>query len=113
MKTRSSAPTKQKGLSREAVHPTGPFLTAAALNCLHDPSPTHDAVRSSAELALSSEILSNCMTCIFLAILALISCLTVINTVHKQLHSGLQQNNVLEVYYLVRQSSQPQQSKFI
>lgn len=53
------------------------------------------------------------MTCIFLAILTLISCLTIINTVHRQLHSGLQQNNVLDVYYHVRQSSQPQQSKFI
>ena len=112
-RTRSSALPKQKGLSREAVHPTGPFLTAAALKGLHGPSPTHQAVRFSAELDLSSERLSSCMTCIFLAILAFISCLTIINTMRRQLHSVLQQNNVLEVYYHISQSSQPQQSEFI
>lgn len=112
-RTRRSALPKQKGRGRAAVRSTRPFLTAAALKGLHDPSPTHQAVRPSAELALSSERLSNCMTCIFLAILASISCLTIINTMRSQLHSVLQENNVLEVYYHVFQSSQPQQSEFI
>lgn len=109
-RTRSWTLPKQKGVSRAAVHPIRPFFTAATLKGLHNPSPSHLRVRYSAELALSQEIFSNCMTCIFLAILAFISCLTVMNTMCIQLHSVLQQKNVFEVCYHV---SQPQQSEFM
>lgn len=59
---------KQKGLSRGAVHPFKPFFTAAVLKGLPAPSPTHQATRSSAELALPLERFSNFLTSTFLAV---------------------------------------------
>lgn len=64
-RSRSSAPSKQKGLIKEAVYPIRPFLTGTALKGLLNPSPTHQAVRSSAELALASQRMFNFMTCRF------------------------------------------------
>lgn len=84
---RSSAPSKQKGLIREAVCPIRPFLIGTALKGLLQSSLTHQAVRSGAELALPSQRLFNCT---FLANLTFVSCLTIINTMCKQLHSVLQ-----------------------
>lgn len=112
-RSRSSALCKQKGLIKEAVYSSRPFLTGAALKGLLNSSPSHQAVRSSAELALPSQRMFSCMTCIFLAVLSFPSYLTIINTMCRQLHSVLQHKNVFEGYYHVSQPAQHQQSELI
>lgn len=105
-RSRSLAPSKQKGFIKEAVYSIRPFLTGTALKGLLNSSPIHQA-------ALPSQRLFNCMACTFLAFLSFVSCLTIINNMCRQLHSVLQHKNVFEGYYHVSQPAQLQQVELI